>query len=135
MSLQENPLADWPKLQPWAVVGASNDREKYGNIIFRDLKNAGYRVYPVNPKLQEVEGEVCYPDIQSLPEVPAVVNLVVPPQAALKVLDDCHAKGVTRVWFQPGAESDEAIAKAESLGMTVLANACIMIQKVPVQAG
>lgn len=125
----ENPLADWPKLQPWAVVGASQDKEKYGNIIYRDLKAAGYRVYPVNPKLDSVEGDTCYPSIQSLPEKPAVVDMVVPPQAVLKVLDDCKEAGIERVWFQPGSESDEAIAKAESFGMKVVANACIMLKK------
>lgn len=128
----ENPMADWPKLQPWAVVGASQDREKYGNIIYRDLKNAGYRVYGVNPKLETIEGDPCYPNIASLPEKPAVVNLVVPPQATLQVIEDCKQAGIERVWFQPGSESDEAIAKAESYGMTVLANACIMIQKIAV---
>jgi predicted CoA-binding protein len=127
-----NPLAEWPKLQPWAVVGASQDREKYGNIIYRDLKAAGYKVYPVNPKLTEVEGDPCYPDIASLPEKPQVVDLVVPPKAALQVVEDCHKAGIQRIWFQPGSESDEALEKAEAYGIEVIANACIMLEKVTV---
>ncbi len=129
--MNENPLADWPKLQPWAVIGVSTDREKYGNKIYLDLREAGYRVYAVNPKLSEVEGDRCYPNLSALPEKPAVVNLVVPPQATMGVVEECHKLGIERVWFQPGSESDEAIAKAESYGIYVLANACIMIQKVP----
>ncbi len=132
MAMQENPLADWPKLQPWAVVGVSENREKYGNIIYRDLKDAGYTVYGINPKLDTIEGDTCYPNLAALPQKPAVVNLVVPPQVALSVVEECKAQGIERVWFQPGSESDEAIAKAESYGIHVLANACIMIQKVPV---
>ncbi len=130
--MPENPIADWPKLQPWAVVGVSEDREKYGNIIYRDLRNAGYKVYGVNPKLDTIEGDKCYHSLKELPEVPAVVDMVVPPHVAMGVIEDCKALGVQRIWFQPGSESDEAIAKAESYGMQVVANACIMIQKVPV---
>ena len=127
----ENPMADWPKLQPWAVVGVSQDREKYGNIIYRDLRDAGYKVYAINPKLDTVEGDPCFPSLACLPEKPAVVDVVVPPQAALKVVEDCKEQGLMRIWFQPGSESDEALAKAEAYGIQVIANACIMIQKVP----
>ncbi len=130
--MTENPMADWPKLQPWAVVGVSEDREKYGNIIYRDLRDAGYKVYAVNPKLETVEGDLCYPNLKALPEKPAVVDLVVPPKVALSVVEECHALNIERIWFQPGSESDEAVEKAQSYGIHVLANACIMIQKVPV---
>ena len=128
--MTENPMTDWPKLQPWVVVGVSQDREKYGNKIYRDLKAAGYRVYGVNPRLETIEGDKCYPDLKSLPEKPAVVNMVVPPSAALSVVEDSHAAGIERMWFQPGSESDEAIEKAESYGIHVIANACIMIEKI-----
>ena len=128
----ENPLADWPKLQPWAVVGASQNREKYGNKIYRDLREAGYTVYAVNPSVETVEGDPCYPSLSALPEKPAVVNLVVPPQATLAIIEECKRLGIQRVWFQPGAESDEAIERAEAEGIHVLANACIMIEKITV---
>jgi uncharacterized protein len=127
----ENPLTDWPTLQPWAVVGVSDNPEKYGHIIYRDLKTSGYRVYGVNPKLTTILGDPCYAALKDLPEVPAVVNLVIPPQATPAVLRECAELGITRVWFQPGAESDDALTLAANLGLNVLANACIMIQKAP----
>ncbi|MDX2085442.1 MAG: CoA-binding protein [Candidatus Melainabacteria bacterium] len=119
---------DFASRRCWAVVGVSTDREKYGNKIYRRLKESGYRVYAVNPKLPEVEGDPCYPNLAQLPEVPEVVNVVVPPAAGLAVIEDCLAKGVRRVWFQPGAESPEAIEKAQQAGMQVLWDACILIQ-------
>ena len=122
-------LDEFAKLRRWAVVGVSEDREKYGNIIFRDLKAAGYEVYAVNPKLSQVEGSPCYPSLTALPAKPEVVNLVVPPQATVGVIAECLKLGLQRVWFQPGSESDEAMAAAEAGGMQVVANACIMIQK------
>jgi uncharacterized protein len=132
MPALENPMADWPKLQPWAVVGVSADPEKYGHKIYHDLKQAGYRVYGINPKLSKLEGDPCYPDLASLPELPAVVNVVVPPKAAMGVIEACIALGLKRVWFQPGAEDEAAIATAEAAGITVLSNACILLEKQPV---
>jgi uncharacterized protein len=125
-------LQDFAKLKTWAVVGVSADPEKYGNIIYQDLRDANYTVYGVNPKLTEIEGDPCYPSLTSLPLKPDVVNVVVPPKVAERVVDECIALGLTRIWFQPGAESDEAIAKAEAAGLHVVANACIMLEKQPV---
>lgn len=128
-AVTQNALQDFPNHRCWAVIGVSTDRSKYGNKIFRDLLEAGYKVYAINPKLEVVEGQACYPSIQDLPEVPDVVNVVVPPQAAEKVVLDCIEAGVKRIWFQPGSESDVAIHEAEAAGITVVSNACIMIQK------
>lgn len=122
-------IAEFPRHRRWVVVGASNDREKYGNKIYRDLKNAGYEVYAVNPKADSVEGDPCYPTVKDLPVKPDVVNMVVPPPVADKVIDDCLEAGLKRVWFQPGSESEAAIGKAKAGGMEVVHDACIMIQK------
>jgi predicted CoA-binding protein len=124
-----NFMAEFPKYRKWAVIGVSDDRSKYGNKIYRDLRDAGYTVYAVNPKLETVEGDTCYTSVKDLPEVPDVVDLVVPPAASLRVIQDCLDAGVKRVWFQPGSESDEAIEKAQSAGLEVVHDACIMIQK------
>ncbi|MEM4804135.1 MAG: CoA-binding protein, partial [Candidatus Nezhaarchaeales archaeon] len=57
----------------FAVVGASRDPQKYGYQVYRDLKSAGYKVYPVNPNAQEVLGDKCYPSLKELPAKPDVV--------------------------------------------------------------
>lgn len=124
-----NYVAEFPKYRKWVVVGASNDREKYGNKIYRDLKNAGYQVYAINPKATDIEGDPCYASVRDLPVLPDVVDLVVPPPVAKQVIQECLDAGIKRVWFQPGSESEEAIALAQSGGMEVVADACIMIQK------
>lgn len=111
----------------WAVVGVSDNREKYGNKIFRQLREANYTVYAVNPKLSEVEGAPCYPDLASLPQQPEVVNVVVPPALGLGIVKQCLQLGIQCLWFQPGAESEEAIKAAQEGGMQVLANACILL--------
>ena len=123
------PLEEFPKYRTWAVIGVSADREKYGNKIYRDLREAGYQVYGVNPKLAEVEGDPCYASLADLPVVPDVVDVVVPPPVAETVVDACVAQGIKRLWFQPGSESEAAIQKAKAADITVISNACIMIQK------
>ncbi|HEY9687553.1 MAG TPA: CoA-binding protein [Coleofasciculaceae cyanobacterium] len=124
-----NYLAEFPKYRKWAVIGVSEDREKYGNKIYRDLREAGYTVYAVNPKLETVEGDPCYSSVKTLPETPDVVDLVVPPKVAEQAIRDCLELGIKRVWFQPGSESDEAIRLAKDGDMEVVHDACIMIQK------
>ncbi len=130
MTRIENPLSNWPKLQPWAVVGVSDDPQKFGYKIYLDLKAAGYEVYGVNPKLTTIAGDPCYATLAALPKKPAVVDMVVPPAVSLQVVEDCKAAGIERIWFQPGSDSPEAIKKALSYGIHVISDACIMIQKV-----
>lgn len=113
----------------WAVVGASNNREKFGNRIFRDLRAAGYKVYPVNPNEEEVEGDRAYASVADLPEKPAVVDVVVPSWVGQKVARETAEAGIPYFWLQPGAESDELIANAEELGLKVIHNACAMVEK------
>lgn len=114
----------------WAVVGVSTDRRKFGNIIFRDLRRAGYQVYGVHPSGEAVEGETIYRSLAELPEKPAVVDVVVPPKVTEEVVRECHELGLTRVWMQPGAGSRAAIAYCHDHGIEVIANGpCAMVEK------
>ena len=111
-----------------AVVGATDDPTKYGSVIYQDLKNKGYRVFPVNPGRDTVVGDQAYPDIMSLPEPPTIVNFVVPPDVTLRVLAQCLEAGLMNVWLQPGAESPEVMRYIQEHGFSYLANACIMVR-------
>ena len=119
----------------FAVVGASRNPEKYGHKVFKDLLEAGYEVYPVNPKADEVLGRRCYPDLKSLPKRPDVVVFVVPPKVTEALADQCLELGVRFVWMQPGAESEEAIRKLEEAGVKVFHNVCIMITRRKLSTG
>lgn len=112
-----------------AVVGASRNPEKYGHQVFKDLKGAGYKVYPVNPQAAEVLGSKCYPDLKSLPVKPDVVNIVVPPKVTEEIVKTCKELGVTKVWMQPGSESEKAIKFCNDNGINVVYGLCIMIER------
>ena len=111
-----------------AVVGATDNRSKYGSVIYRDLKAKGYRVYPVNPGRETVDGDTAYPDIGALPVVPDIVNIVVPPPRTLEVLDRAEELGIDNIWIQPGAEDRAVMERLEAGGFAYLANACIMVR-------
>jgi predicted CoA-binding protein len=122
-------ISDFTNRRVWAVVGASRDRTKFGNRVFRSLRQAGYIVYPVNPRGGEVEGVEVYPALALLPQPPDVIDLVVPPAVTEQVVQQAHRLGLTRVWMQPGAESEAAIAYCQQHGMQVVYDACAMVHK------
>ncbi len=110
-----------------AVVGVSRDARKFGNVVYKDLKSKGYRVFAVNPNTTSIDGDPCYPDLASLPETPGGVVVVVPPSSSELVVRDAKAADVRRVWFQQGAESPEAVKFCEANGMSVVAGECIFM--------
>ncbi|MCP4305386.1 MAG: CoA-binding protein [bacterium] len=111
-----------------AVVGATDDPTKYGSVIYRDLKRKGYQVYPVNPNRATVDGDAAFPNLETLPVVPTIINIVVPPQATIAVLRKANEMGLDNVWVQPGAESAEVMAYLTEHDFNYLANACIMVR-------
>jgi predicted CoA-binding protein len=113
----------------WAVVGVSADRTKYGHKIFVTLRNAGYTVYGINLRGGEVDGQRLYPSLAELPEKPDVVDLVVPPAQTEEVVRQCAALGLSRVWMQPGSESEAAIRFCHEHGIQVVHGACAMIHR------
>ncbi len=111
-----------------AVVGATDDPGKYGGVIYRDLKNKGYRVVAVNPGRATVDGDVAFKSVADLPEQPDIINIVVPPSRTLRVLDDAAAIDGAAVWIQPGAADDAVRERVVELGIPSLIDACIMIR-------
>jgi hypothetical protein len=109
-----------------AIIGASNDRSKYGNKSVRAHLRQGYTVYPVNPKESEIEGLPAFKSIADIPVRPDRVSVYVPPLVVKKVLSDIAARGCDELWLNPGTESDEVLAEAERLGLNVI-QACSIV--------
>lgn len=112
--------------QTFAVVGVSQDKEKYGHEVFDALVANGYRVYPVNPKYEEVDGHRCYPSVEDLPEKPQVVVTVVPPAVTEKVVESCARMGIRTIWMPPGSWSERAVQLGEEQGMEVVHDICLV---------
>jgi predicted CoA-binding protein len=101
-----------------AVIGASADRRKFGNKALRALKARGYRVVPINPTAAEIEGERAYKSVLEYPGPIDEATLYVPPSIGVRLMDDIARKGIRRIWLNPGADADEVVARARSLGLT-----------------
>ena len=112
-----------------ALIGASNDRNKYGNKIYKDLRNKGYNVTPINPKEEKIEGDRAYTSIEEMKELPDIANFVVPPPVAMKIAQNITNLGIKHLWFQPGSESKELEDWLKNTdGIEYLINACIMVE-------
>ncbi|NLT27952.1 MAG: CoA-binding protein [Dehalococcoidales bacterium] len=111
----------------FAVIGASDNPEKYGNRIVKNLKARGYEVFPVNPRLKEVEGLVCFSSVADIPCKVDVADFVVPPAVTEEVLKQCVGLGIRRIWLQPGSENEAAISYCRENNLSVVYNVCVMM--------
>jgi predicted CoA-binding protein len=109
-----------------AVIGASNNRRKFGNRAVRAYVHEGHTVIPINPHATEVEGLQAYRSVLDVPGPIDMVTFYVHPEVGEQVIAEVARKGIPEVWLNPGAESDELIARAEALGIRPIV-ACSII--------
>ena len=100
-----------------AVIGASRDREKFGNKAVRAYHAHGHRVFPVNLREKEIEGLPAYRSVLDIPEKLDVVLVYVPPATTLRLLPDLVKVAPKQLFLNPGSEDDAVIARAEALGL------------------
>lgn len=127
-NIVEKLISDFLAQKRFVVAGSFKDESKYAYRILKILKSKGYEVYPVNPNVKEVEGQLCYSSVMEIPCVIDVVNLVTPPAVTERILIDCKEKGIRKVWLQPGAESENAIRFCKENNMEVIYQVCIMMK-------
>jgi len=100
-----------------AVIGASSDRQKFGNRAVRAFQQQGYTVIPINPHEASVEGLKTYASVLDVPGPVDMASFYVPPDVGEQVIDEIARKGITEVWLNPGAESDALISRARALNI------------------
>lgn len=110
-----------------AVVGVSRKKTKFGNAIYKELKQKGYDVFPINPHITTFEGDACYPDLLSLPEKVDAVIINVPPAQTEKVVREAKQAGINKVWLQQGSQSETAVKFCEENGIDCVSNECILM--------
>ncbi|MDX1564179.1 MAG: CoA-binding protein [Phycisphaeraceae bacterium] len=100
------------------IVGASRDPQKFGHRSVRAHRKAGHEVLPVNPHADQIDGAEAYPDIASVPGPVDRVSVYLPPSAGTGFLEEVADRGdVKEVWLNPGAETDQRVARAKALGL------------------
>jgi len=113
----------------YAVVGASNNEEKYGYKVFKDLLEWWYKVIPINPNEQEILKTKVYPTLSATEKKIDVVIFVTPPTVTEKVLEEVNELKIKNVWMQPWAQSDAAIDFCKKNTIECIHDACIIIQR------
>jgi predicted CoA-binding protein len=111
-----------------AVAGVSRKSSQAANLVYRGLRAADYEVFAVNPAVNEVEGDTCYPDLKSISDGVDAVLIATAPAVADAIVRDCAEQGISRVWmhrsFGKGSVSEEAVDLCRQNDITVIAGGC-----------
>ena len=110
-----------------ALIGASNDKNKYGNKILLDLLAKNYNVVPINHKEDSIAGLKAYSKVQDLPSRPSIINFVVPPEVGLNITKELVEEGYNHFWYQPGAESENLSNLLTQEDKDFIDDKCIML--------
>ena len=109
-----------------AVIGASSNRNKFGNKALRSFERQGYRVLAINPNEAEVEGHRTFASVLDVPGTIDMATVYVPASAGVGVMEQLAKKGVNEVWLNPGADDDDVVERGRALGLKVV-QACSII--------
>jgi predicted CoA-binding protein len=109
-----------------AVIGASSNRNKFGNRALRAYERQGYIVLAINPNEREVEGHATYASVLDVPGPIDIATVYVPPDIGVTVMEQLAQKGVPEVWLNPGADDDAVVARARGLGLKTI-QACSIL--------
>ncbi|MCX8514334.1 MAG: hypothetical protein RL017_403 [Pseudomonadota bacterium] len=113
--------------EQFAVVGASDNRSKFGNKVLRCYLANKFIVYPVHPILATVESISCYKNVTLLPNSVKSISVITPPKITEEVIQQAHQAGICNIWLQPGSESEAAILQCQKYKINVIANGpCIL---------
>jgi hypothetical protein len=113
--------------EPIAFVGVSRNPKKFGYQAFKELREKGLKVIPVNPSAQEILGDKVYPDVKSLPpDVGGLIIMTKKDQTAA-IVREAKAKGIKNIWIQQMADSKEAVSELQGSGINYITGECIMM--------
>ena len=115
-----------------AIAGVSRDEKSMSALTFKELKNKGYTLYPVNPNAATILGEKCYPSVAALPGKVGGVLVFTAPAHTEKVVREAVAAGIRRIWIQQGAQSEAALRFCADNKLPAVTKECILMYLEPV---
>lgn len=130
----KNAVDNFLKCNSIAVAGVSRDKRKFGYIVYTHLKENNYKVFPINPNVNEIDSEKCYPNLAEIKEKIDGVILVVPPPQSKKVVREANELGIKSIWFQQGSSSEEAVKICEENNISFVRDECILMFAEPVKS-
>jgi predicted CoA-binding protein len=119
-----------------AVAGVSSTKKDAANYIFEKLRNSGYHVFAINPKVTEIDGYPCYPSLSALPEKPEGVVIGTSPKVTMQIVKECAALGIKHAWIHKAVDNGSYSAEAEQYcrenGIHLIPGGCPMMFCQPV---
>ena len=115
-----------------AICGVSRNPKKFGRMVYDHLMERGFKLYPVNPNADRINGEKCYKDIASLPDHVDRLYIVTPNDQTAKILEDAASKGINRVWVQQRSEDEDTVRLARENNIDLIDKECIFMFAEPV---
>lgn len=128
-----NQIQDFLDEKTLAISGVSRNPKKFGYLVYKDLKDRGYTVYPVNPNTDTIDNEKCYRDVQDLPEHVTRMIIVTPPAQTDEIMLQAIKKGIKNIWIQQMSETPRSIALAKENNIHLITNECIYMFAEPVK--
>lgn len=117
-----------------AIAGASRNLKKFGGAVFKELKEKGFELYPVNPNAEEIQGVKCYNSVEELPSDVEHLLILTPKAETDLVASSAIRKGLKMIWIQQQSETVEAIKTIEEAGIPLIYNKCVMMFADPVKS-
>jgi uncharacterized protein len=125
-------IEDFYKQGSIAIAGVSRKKNKFGRVVYDELKKKGINVLPINPQTDDIEGDICYRDIASLPGGVNAVAIITRKTQTLDVVKQAVAKGVKNIWIQQGSDTNETHEFLEQHNVNLIYGKCIMMFSEPV---
>ena len=129
----KNERTDFWKSKNYAVVGVSDKKAKFGNSVFKELQKRGYKVFPVNHRLNLIGDQQCYNSLSEIPDPVDGVIIITGPEGAKKAMGECINKRIKKVWLFPGSKCDETVNSAKGNKIELICKVCPLLYLEPVK--
>ena len=124
-------INDFIDSQPIAMVGVSRNPKKFGYTAFKELKEKGMKIIPVNPEADQIMGEKSYPNVTALPSEVNGIIILTKKEKTAAVVREAKEKGINNIWIQQMADSKEALKELNGSGINFITGECILMYYKP----
>ena len=118
----------------FAIAGVSGNTKKFGYVIFNELRQKGFDICPINPKMSEIDGVKCYSSVSEIPNEYDKLFIVTPKSETDAIVSEAAKKGIKHVWVQQTANTADTKKIAEENGINLIQKECIFMYAQPVQS-
>ncbi len=124
-------INEFIEAQPIALVGVSRNPKKFGYAAYKELKDKGMKILPVNPEADEIMGEKSYKNVNLLPPDVRGIIIMTKKDKTASVIRDAKEKGIKQIWIQQMADTKEALAELKDTDINYITGECILMHYKP----